>query len=63
LYQFLGLEPTQAAHLAHQTLLAQNLQLEIKRRKRELSVEGVQQICETAPFALYREVLRTIRAK
>jgi hypothetical protein len=63
LYQFLGLEPTQAAHLAHQALLAQNLHLEIKRRKRELSVEGVQQICETAPFALYREVLRTIRAK
>ncbi len=63
LYQFLGLEPTESARLSHQAILAQSPKLEIKRRQRQLPIDAIQQICETAPFALYRDVLRNIRAK
>lgn len=62
LYQFLQLEPNHAVQTRYDAVLSKSSQLE-KQRKRELTIDAVQQICETAPFELYRDVLKEIRTK
>ncbi|MFZ2724764.1 MAG: sulfotransferase [Methylococcaceae bacterium] len=62
LYQFLELKTNDAVNLAYNNIINKSSKLE-GQRKRELTINAVQQICETAPFGLYREVLQKIRAK
>jgi len=59
LYNFLGIKPTEQVNTAYQTTLQSSMHLE-KNRKRDLPLESVRLICETAPFGLYRDMLKSI---
>lgn len=59
LYQFLDLPITKEVEYLYGSLLQQGAMLE-NNRKRNLNLEGVRLICETAPFGLYRQVLDQI---
>jgi hypothetical protein len=62
LFEFLELDITSDVAATYKALLARGAQLE-KIRKRDLATKDVRLICETAPFGLYREVLKGIATK
>jgi len=62
LYKRLGLEFSEKNREYYNQIQARSRELE-GFRNRKLNSEAVQNICETAPFGLYREVLKEIRVK
>jgi len=62
LYNFLQLELNPELKKAYQDMTLASTQLENKR-SRALPISAVRQICETAPFSVYRQVLKNIRNK
>ncbi len=61
-YKFLDLESTARLADDHKNILTRSSNLE-GARTRDLPLQAVREICENAPFGLYREVLKLIRQR